>query len=193
MLAAEGVCDCRKGAMYWARTLPLRNSASVRRVASSSAAPPAITSRQRSSRCCESSSTMSASRVGDSLSDDSRRRTSSDQSGMLASGDESHGLDERLPGLQLRGEHPAPLGRHGVEPAAPLARLLDPAALDPATLLEAVEQRVQRVDVERQVAAGARVDELAQLVAVAGPGVEQREDEQLRRASLQLAIEGPRV
>ena len=46
---------------------------------------------------------------------------------------------------------------------------------------------------ERQLATGPRVDQLTQFVAVSGPRVEQREDEQLRGALLQLTVECPRV
>ena len=43
---------------------------------------------------------------------------------------------------------------------------------------------------ERQLAAGPGVDQLAQLVAVPGPGVEERQDEELGGPAFQLAIEG---
>jgi hypothetical protein len=46
--------------------------------------------------------------------------------------------------------------------------------------------------VKRQLAARPRVDQLAQLVAVARPRVEQRQDEQLRGSPLQLAVERAR-
>src|SRR5687767_10967297 len=108
---------------------------------------------------------------------------------MFASGDTAHGLHERRPRFPLLGKYPAPFSRHLVEPAAPLAGLFDPGALEPSALLEAIEQRIERIDVERQLAVGPCVDQLTQLVAVPGPRVEQRQDEQLRGASLQLAIE----
>jgi hypothetical protein len=108
---------------------------------------------------------------------------------MVACRNAPDGLDERGPRLSLLCEHAPAFGCDFVEAAAPLAGLLDPAALDPSTLLEAVEQRVKRIDVERQLAAGSRVDQLAQFVAVTGPRVEQRENQQLRRSFLQLAVE----
>ena len=46
---------------------------------------------------------------------------------------------------------------------------------------------------KRELTAGAGVNQLAEVVAVARPGFEQREDQQLGRAALQLAIERPRV
>jgi hypothetical protein len=47
--------------------------------------------------------------------------------------------------------------------------------------------------VEFQLPAGARVDLLAQVVAVPGLRVEDREDDQLRGAAFQLTIERPGV
>src|SRR5204862_8030744 len=76
-----------------------------------------------------------------------------------------------------------------VETPAPLVWLFDPGAFDPATLLEAIEQRIQRIDVEGELAVGACVYQLAEFVAVARPRLEDRENEQLRGAALQFAIE----
>src|SRR5262245_5710326 len=112
---------------------------------------------------------MSASRSGFKLSGASRARTSLCQSCMVSSsGDPAHRLDERLPCLDLRREHAVTVGRELVEPAAPLAGLLDPGPLDPTSLLEPIQQRVQRIDVERQEPARADVDQLAELVTVTG-------------------------
>src|SRR5262245_27524254 len=108
---------------------------------------------------------------------------------MLASGDAAHALDERRPRLSLCGQHAAAFDRHLIEAAAALVGLFDPGALDPATLFESIEQGVERIDVEGQRAAGPGVDQLAQLVAVPRPRVEQREDEQFGGAALELAIE----
>src|SRR5262245_40985471 len=111
---------------------------------------------------------MSASRSGFKLSGASRARTSLCQSCMVSSsGDPAHRLDERLPCLDLRGEHSVTVGGELVEPAAPLAGLFDPGSLDPPSFLEPIQQRVQRIDVERQQPAGADVDQLAEVVAVA--------------------------
>src|SRR5512134_833021 len=111
---------------------------------------------------------MSASRSGFNRNGASRARTSFCQSCMFRSRDPAYGLDERLPCFDLSSEHTVTLGRNFVEAAPPLAGLLDPGSLDPATLLEPIEQRVQRIDVERQERARADVDQLAELVAVAG-------------------------
>src|ERR1700730_15710263 len=112
---------------------------------------------------------------------------------MFVSRDPPHGVDKGGPRLWLLSKHAPPFSRDLVEPAAPLVGLLDPGAPDPSPLLEAIEQRIEGIDVERQVAARPCVDQLAQLVAVPGPGVEEREDEQLRRSAFQLAIERARV
>src|SRR5262245_33260316 len=112
---------------------------------------------------------MSASRSGFRRSDASRARTSLCQSCMVSSsGDPAHRLDERLPCLDLRLEHAVTVGRELVEPPAPFARLLDPGSLDPTSFLEPIEERIQRIDVERQQPAGAVVDQLAEVVTMAG-------------------------
>src|SRR5688572_10939266 len=212
-------CACRSGAIAFARTSPPLNSANANRWASSGDAPPATNSRQRSSRCCESSSTISLSRVGESCRDDKRERTSFAQralsdassfgvegpalsdallagvegSGMFISRHSPNGLHERGKCFLLQGKHAAPLSGDVVEAAAPLVGLFDPGALDPSTLLEAIEQGIEGINVECQLATRPRVNQPAQVVAVPGARVEQREDEQFSRSALQLAVEGARI
>src|SRR5687767_4208363 len=169
----KGACACRRGAMRSARMLPSLKSASAVRSASSGDAPLAINSRQRSSRCCESSSTISASRVGERRRPDKRGRTCCVQSGMFVSCDELNGVYERRPGLALLSQHEPPLRRDVVEAAASLFRLFDPGPLDPSTLLEPIQQWIERIEVKRDLAAGARVDQFTQLIAVAWSRVEQ--------------------
>src|SRR5690242_677873 len=164
-------------------------AARVRRVASSGAWPCAINSRQRSSRCCDSSSMISASRVGERETEERRARISGVQSGMLPSRDEAHGLDEAVPGLLLLREHTSAGGGQPVEPSPALPRLLHPGPLDPAALFEAVEQGIEGVDVEDEPPVRARFDQLAQLIPMARPVVEQREQQQFCRSLLQLAIQ----
>src|SRR5262245_6702444 len=175
------------GCLAWRRALRwffkrsrFASSASSVCVASCGVAPLATSSRQRSSRCCCSSSTMSDSRSGLRRSEASRARSSGDQSGasscMFALRDEADGLDERRPDFALAHELAAAFAREVVEAPAALAGFLDPRALDPAALFQAVEQRVQGVHVEFELAARAGFDELAQVVAVAGAGVEEGED-----------------
>src|SRR5262249_53314666 len=88
-------------------------------------------------------------------------------SGRLHAGDAADGSRELAPGGALRREDVGARRREAVIAAAALARLLDPAPLDPAALLEPIEERIQRRDAERQHAAGPRLDQLAQLVAMA--------------------------
>ena len=162
-----GECACRSGAMCFAKTsLPLK-SASVRCVASSGDAPPAINSRQRSSRCCENSSTISFSRVGESRSDANRARTCSAQSGMFVSRDAPHSLDECGPRLPLLCKHTSPFSRDAVEAAAPIPWVFDPQTLDPSTL-EAIEQGIEGIDVERELTTRTVRGSIAQLVTLHG-------------------------
>src|SRR5690349_17781312 len=133
----------------------------------STSTPVDTSSRQRSSRCCDGSSTISASRAGASRTPASRARISALQSGMFASGDTSHRFHEGLPRFLLTLEHAPPFRRDPVVAAPPLACLLDPRPLDPGPFLEPVQQGIERVDVKRELAIGSRVDQLAQLVAVA--------------------------
>src|SRR5262245_12917018 len=164
----SGVCACLSGARCRASRSWSRNPASASFVASSSDAPPAMNSCHRSSRCCESSSMISFSRDDDRRSDARRGRMCGFQSGMFPSRDEAYGLDEVVPGSALSGQY-ALTGRcQAIEAAPSLARLLDPRPLDPAALLEAIEQRIERVEVEHQPPARLRLDQLGQFIAVSG-------------------------
>src|SRR3954471_16955735 len=66
-----------------------------------------------------------------------------------------YGADECFPGLPLLAQYAAPLGREPVEAPAPLTRLLNPAALDPAAVLEAEQRGVERREGKRQLPARA--------------------------------------
>src|SRR5262245_50797547 len=105
-------------------------------------------------------------------------------------GDAVDGGNEVAPAAALGGEHFAALGGEAIEAAPALAGLLDPGAANPAALVEAVEERIERGDVEAERALGAGLDEAGDLVAVAGAGVDEREDEQLGAALLELAVGG---
>jgi hypothetical protein len=71
----------------------------------------------------------------------------------------------------LLGEDAPSIGRHLVEPPAAFGGLLDPDALDPAALLEAVEQGVDGIEVKLQPPVRPCLDQLAQLVAMPEPRV----------------------
>src|SRR5258706_16145394 len=132
---------------------------------------------------------MAASGVGARLRLSSRCLTSFFQSGMFGSGyaiDRGH---ERFPCVALCGEHLPACRSQLVITSPPLSGLLHPAALDPAAFLEPVEQRVERCNVKTQGAFRARLDKFADLVAVPGPDLDQRQDQQLGAALLQLAVD----
>ena len=74
---------------------------------------------------------------------------------MFASSYATDGLHERFPGFALLSENFSAFGRHAVVTPPPLALLFDPRALDPPALLEAIEQRIQGIDVKGQLSAGA--------------------------------------
>src|ERR671921_804842 len=102
------------------------------------------------------------------------RKSTQGRSGGFASRDQPYGLDEVVPGLALPHQHALPHRCEPVEAAPALTRLLDPCALDPAALLEAIEQRIERVEMEHQPPARPCLDQLAKLVAVPRPGFEDR-------------------
>src|SRR5262245_26918853 len=112
-----------------------------------------------------------------------------DWSGMVHSGDKPHRIDEGLPGVALARQHASAFGREAVETSAPLSRLFHPLALQPPALLEAIEQGIQGRDVELQLAARLRLNQLADLVAVARARFDDRQDDELRRSLFELAVQ----
>src|SRR5262245_20665404 len=107
---------------------------------------------------------------------------------MVDSGNETHGVDEGLPGIALAGQHPAAFSRQTVEAATTVPGPLDPPPLQPAAFFQPIEERVQRCDVELQLPCRARLDELADLVSMTGARFDDREDDQFRRPLLQFAV-----
>src|SRR6185437_11257082 len=96
---------------------------------------------------------ISASRAGSSCAFASRARSSavqSKESGMAQPRDAGDRFNELAPAPALRVQRrEAALGDRVIA-AATLAGLLHPPSGDPAALLHAIEQRIQRRDVERQ-------------------------------------------
>jgi hypothetical protein len=92
---------------------------------------------------------------------------------MFFSRDQPDRLDERIPGFTLARQHAAPVGGKAIEASAALAGLFDPGPFDPAALLEAIEERIQGIDVEDELASRTRFDQLAQLVPVPRPRIQQ--------------------
>src|SRR4029079_18764653 len=113
-------------------------------------------------------------------------------SGMFGSCDLLNRVDELAPVAPLRGEDLAPFDGQAVEAPPALAGFLDPPPGDPAALLEAVEQRIERRHLELEAAARALLDQLADFIAVPRPRLDQRQDQQLGAAFLQLPVEHPR-
>ena len=203
---AAGTCACCSGAMYFASRFPSLNSASARRVASSSGASrptPAPASGPRDAgralrRSRSRGSARGAARTNEGAGVVPNHATLGVTRGCrgvrhFISCHAPHGLHECFPGLPLLGQDTAPLRRHFVQPATAFVGLLDPGALDPAALLEAIEQGVEGIDVKLQLAARPCLDQFAQVVPVPGSRVEQREDQQFRRSAFQLAVERARV
>src|SRR5262245_42146418 len=98
-------------------------------------------------------------------------------------------LHEFAPRVALGGKHVGAERRQPAIAAPPLAGLVDPAPEDPAALLESIEQRIEGGDAEFQDAARSRLDELAEVVAVTRLVLEQRQNQELGAALLELAIE----
>src|SRR5437868_1589581 len=88
-----------------------------------------------------------------------------------------------VPHTPLLAQRAPPGGGQFVIPAPPLPGALDPAPFDQAAVLEPIEGGVEGGDVEVDGAVGAAGDQLADLVAVPLPLLEQRQDEQLGAAA----------
>src|SRR6185369_8045048 len=131
---------------------------------------------------------MASSRIGPSLRGSSRLLISAFHSGTFDSCDAVYRSHELFPPAPLGGEYFSAFTRQLVVTAAALTGLLDPSALDPSALLEPVQQRIKRRDVESKHAVRASLDQLADFVAVPGPDFNQRQDQQLSAALLQLAV-----
>src|SRR4051812_25925729 len=136
--------------------------------------------------CCAISSTAAASRGGSSDIPAMRRRTCSDQSCMLGLRDPAHRLDERAPRPPPRAQRLSARRGEAVVAPPPLRGLLDPTPFQEALRLEPVEEGIERGDVEPKGAVGAGLDELADLIAVARPLLDQGEDQELRGSLLEL-------
>ena len=120
-----------------------------------------------------------------------RLRTSAFQLRMSGLRDTVHRRDEPLPSRSLACEHPSSGGGDAVIASPPLTGLFDPAARDPATLLESIEQRIQRRDPESDRSLGLLLDDLADFVSMTRAMFDERQNQQLGTAFLQLAIENP--
>src|SRR5436190_23610363 len=113
-------------------------------------------------------------------------------SGIFDSRNPVDGFHELAPGALLRGQHGGARLRQPVVAAPALAGLLNPAALDPAAFLEAVQQRIKRRDAELEDAARARLYEFAKVVALPRLIAPERLNQELRAAFLELPVEDGR-
>src|SRR6185295_10955172 len=119
----------------------------------------------------------------------SRTRANSCQSRIADAHHVVDGGDVGLPRRALLRQHAPALTREPVETALALARLLDPTALEPPAVLEPEQRRVQRGQREGQPPARPGLDELADLVAVPGSGLDERQDQHLDAALLEFGTE----
>jgi hypothetical protein len=99
------------------------------------------------------------------------------------------GGDEAFPSRSLLREH---LSARGVDPvitAPALPRLFDPSTCNPAPFFEAIEQGIERRDAKTDGAFGALLDHLADLIPVPRAVLDERQNQQLRAALFQFAIQ----
>ena len=92
---------------------------------------------------------------------------------MLDSRDQADRFHELTPAIALRRQHLLPRGGETIITAATLAGLLHPATANPSPLLEAVKQGIKRSDIEAERAARTQLDQLPDVVSVAGPIFDQ--------------------
>src|SRR5688572_12471189 len=122
---------------------------------------------------------MCDSRSGGSPGSCRRSRTKAFQSRTARPQDVVDRRDVGAPVFTMLLERAPAVGSEPVEAALALAGFLDPAPLDQAAILEAQQRRIERRQGEGEAAAGTRLDQLADLVAVAGLPVQQGQDEHL--------------
>src|SRR5262245_10811018 len=132
---------------------------------------------------------MSARRAGARCSGARRRSIARRKSGILDARNAIDGGHEFTPRPALRFEDAGARGREAVVAAAALAGLLDPAAVNPAAFFETVEQRIERRDAELEHAAGAQLDQLAEVITMPRLVFNEGEDQEFGAPLFQLAIE----
>jgi hypothetical protein len=104
--------------------------------------------------------------------------------------------EEVLPGRAFLGQDAAARRRDAIAAAPARPGALDPAALDEAAILEPVQRRIERRDVEAELALRPLTDQPADVVAVPGLVLDERQDQDvgaagflgLRRAMLTINI-----
>ena len=91
--------------------------------------------------------------------------------------------------LEVALQRAAARGRQPVTAAAAFTGLFQPAPGDKAPVFQAEQNRVQRADTETDLALGALLDQLADVVSMARPPFQQSEHQQLRTTLAQVTIE----
>jgi len=107
---------------------------------------------------------------------------------MLNSGNAIDGFDKLLPTVALCGEDFPALGSQTVITTTALARLFDPASLNPATALESIQQRVKRSHIEPQPPPRALLDQISDVIPMPWLIFDEREYQQLRAPLFQLTV-----
>src|SRR3954469_525291 len=129
---------------------------------------------------------MSASSAGASCASRSRLEISSPQSGIFDSCELSDGAHEVHPLAAMALKEALARRCYSVIAPPPLRRLFHPPPCDEAVVLQTVEQGIERRGVHAEEPIRSLLEELTQLIAVACLRLEQREDEERRRALLEL-------
>src|SRR4029079_16904255 len=147
--------------------------------ASSSLTPRSMSAVYRDSSSAASSSTTSSKRSSGTSRRERCRRTcaTKSRSGIFKSCGALDGGHEHAPRLALLRQLLAPGRGELVEAPSPLSRAFDPPAGDAALRVEAIEDRIQRRDVEYNSAVGALLDARGDVVAVPRLILELGEDE----------------
>src|SRR6516225_9152528 len=91
-------------------------------------------------------------------------------------GNAIHRLNKRLPATPLRGQNLTSRRGQAVVATPPLPHLFHPSALNPAALLQAIEQRIERGHMKAQRASGALFNQFTDLVAMPRPSLHEREN-----------------
>ena len=79
--------------------------------------------------------------------------------------------------------------RQAIEPASALPSFFHPAASDEISLFQTDEDGIERADAKLDTPFGARLDQLANFIAMARSRFDQGENEEFRAAFFELTIE----
>src|SRR5438874_11864134 len=103
---------------------------------------------------------ISSSRVGERPSSARRALTSAVQSGILDSGDSTDCFHELEPPITLAGQHLFAGRGEAITTPPPLPGFFHPAAANPSSFLEPVEQGIKRSDIDPDGTPRAQLDQL---------------------------------